>query len=886
MFLAEKAEVAKIELSQMLDTTVVLPGFLKGSKGAHALYQKITRKEFEEHSLQLVKRASLLLSKTLESAGFHSRELDSVIILGGTCKIPIIRETICKQLGIMPTKFGESDLNVVHGNCIRAGIMSGEIKSVLLLEKTAYSYGIKLDRDEISILIEKNTTIPVKKTQVFTTSSDSQRELKIHIYQGEKTDVREAHCIGSLTLNDFSARPAGVTKIEVIFDLDANHILHASIINLDTGRKQSKDITPPFSLTEVQLQAMCRRMSEWQRNQSIREIAEQVEEIQASSYGLVSLEEKNVLHNMLIHLKEVAKNRRKTSRIFSFAFSQIKEKIKNCQKCIADVEISKNRVRNQNEDLVQEIEAFFSKHNQFISMIEPEDLKHLHGGWKHIEDCIERKLPQDEMNRQLLIVTSGLDNAKNKLLETFCKRQDIQELKKELIHDISGTIRDPKLFLPAMHRIWMESLSIDLRKDFRALLSNANIKESNLSSIALKDRQIASALIILTTFLIDEKTVLALLKAFIEEDKKEENLVLFALFFILARDYDSNCRQDTIRLLLSRETSNLYRWFFLFRYREKTTDFKNDFLLTKWLIPVEDFWSYYQQAPSKTKKMIQQDNALLKKTLRNLVMGKPSAERMVNPSEILSLYLFLKVHISCIDSELKGEEAMFLTALSLNSRLPYLIEGILSWMLTNYELSSPAKHISPFYAHYKDSDENINKLIRRDANLWIAIIQLCFELESCETISASAATIATLKKYKELSNLDLEIWGLVNNLKIRKEFNCVLLDLYHNNTSKRKPTNDIMHFLYKFSGKEIILLIMERLRDNSCYSDMMELLKRKCLDIPDGGEELFIVISALIREKTLPFLAKRLLDKMQRNYPELIGIKKVAIKLAEKSFNE
>jgi molecular chaperone DnaK len=252
--LKEGAEKAKVELSGSMETDVNLPFITADASGPKHLNIKLSRAKLEALVDELVERVAAPCNQALRDSGFSTNEIDEIILVGGMTRMPMVQEKVKNIFGKEPSKGVNPDEVVAVGAAIQGGVLRGEVKDVLLLDVTPLSLGIETLGAVFTRLIEKNTTIPTKKSQIFSTAADNQPAVEIHVLQGEREMAQYNKTLGRFQLVGIPPAPRGVPQVEVAFDIDANGIVHVSAKDMGTGKEQSIEITASSGLSEEEIE--------------------------------------------------------------------------------------------------------------------------------------------------------------------------------------------------------------------------------------------------------------------------------------------------------------------------------------------------------------------------------------------------------------------------------------------------------------------------------------------------------------------------------------------------------------------------------------------------------------------------------------------------------
>ena len=260
--LTEASEKAKMELSGLLQTDINLPFITSTDTGPKHLEKNITRAKFEELCSDLISRCKIPVDNALKDAQLTSADIDEVVLVGGSTRIPAIQSLVKDYIGKEPNQSVNPDEVVAIGAAVQAGVLAGEVKDILLLDVTPLSLGVETLGGVMTKIIARNTTVPTKKSEVFSTAVDNQPNVEIHVLQGEREFTRDNKSLGTFRLDGIMSAPRGVPQIEVTFDIDANGILSVTAKDKGTGKEQSITITGASTLPKEEVEQLVKEAQE------------------------------------------------------------------------------------------------------------------------------------------------------------------------------------------------------------------------------------------------------------------------------------------------------------------------------------------------------------------------------------------------------------------------------------------------------------------------------------------------------------------------------------------------------------------------------------------------------------------------------------------------
>ena len=340
----EAAEKAKIELSSTSETEINLPFITANDAGPQHLLEKLSRSEFEKITADLVERTKEPVENALSDAGMKFSDIDHVILVGGSTRMPSVQQLVKSLTGKDPHKGVNPDEVVASGAAIQAGVLKGDVKDVLLLDVTPLTLGVETKGGIMTKMIERNTTIPTKRSEVFSTAENNQTQVEIHILQGEREMASGNKSLGRFTLTDIPAAMAGTPQIEVTFDIDANGIVNVNAKDLGTGKEQAITITGGTALEDDEIERMIKD-AEQHANEDAKK--KELVETRNMAEGMVTSTEK-----MLEENKDKATEEEVT------AINEANDKLK---KLLENEDLSIDDLKNGIDELAKASQSFAEK---------------------------------------------------------------------------------------------------------------------------------------------------------------------------------------------------------------------------------------------------------------------------------------------------------------------------------------------------------------------------------------------------------------------------------------------------------------------------------------------------------------------------------------------
>ena len=333
--LREAAEKAKVELSTMMETEINLPYITADANGPKHLQLKLSRARFEQMTKDLLERCRGPFEAALKDAGLKPGQIDEVVLVGGSTRMPMVQDLVRELLGKEPNKSVNPDEVVAVGAAIQAGVLGGDVKDVLLLDVTPLTLGVETMGGVMTPLIERNTTIPVKRSQIFSTAEDNQSAVDIHVLQGERSMAADNITLGRFRLDGIPPAPRGIPQIEVTFDIDANGILNVSAKDKATGKEQRVTITASTNLNKSEIERMVEEAKKHEaEDRRRREL----------------VEARNLADNLIYQVEKLLKEQ--DSKLPVELRSEAEAKINELRQAMAGEDI--NRIRSLSE-LVQQL---------------------------------------------------------------------------------------------------------------------------------------------------------------------------------------------------------------------------------------------------------------------------------------------------------------------------------------------------------------------------------------------------------------------------------------------------------------------------------------------------------------------------------------------------
>jgi molecular chaperone DnaK len=439
--LKEKAEEAKINLSSSENTRIFIPGFLNIDNKHYDIDVSLDRDTFEKLSQSIADRALNLLRKALSSAHINPSELSNLLLIGGSSRIPLIKELIEKELNIKPFTGINFETVVAQGAILQGAIKIGDLKDALLLDVVPNSYGIEVSDGTFSRMIEKDTTIPTKRSQIFTTSTDNQTEISIPIYQGEKEKASDNVFLGVIQLSNIPRSPKGIPQIEVNFDIDANMMIAVTAQDMKTGKKQTVMVNSPHALSNMEIIEMNQNIEFWLSERNLLELKPQIDSYISDIEKTISNNATALDQKTIIDLRECIKrfnslvDKKTSSEKFEEMFSSTRPIYDSAQKQI-----------NKYQNIIVDINKLIAKILDFVPKINPFDEKEadlLSHGSNILNDYLQRNLPYKELEKIFIAVRSSYEEVKVKLFKRYLEELISSEQMVRLIGEVKAILANP-----------------------------------------------------------------------------------------------------------------------------------------------------------------------------------------------------------------------------------------------------------------------------------------------------------------------------------------------------------------------------------------------------------------------------------------------------------
>lgn len=415
VMLKEVAEMAKIELSNKSVASIHIPGFLSNRNAYYDLDISIDRQTFERLSENLFERTDTLLNNTLVSAGIKPSYLDAVLLVGGSSRIPYVRNLVKNKTGIEPFTGVDPMTCVAEGAALQAGIMKGNIKNVILVDVIPSSYGIALDGDVFSKIIEKNNPVPTSKTRIFTTSEDNQSTITINVYQGEEPIASDNTYLSTIELQNVPPYPRGVPQIEITFAVDENMTVYIDAKDKGTSRKQHIAVTSPYKLNDAQIRIMKEKLNLWRVKRRTQETKHLVKPLESSirdllkeNSAILEWDVISMLRKCIILLDDLP-NKEISHKKLERLISSAQDIYEQANLCVIKYKTLINEIN--------ELETKIDRVTFMLKTVNPDESNLLVKGKMLLYDTANKKPPYRELQSIFLSVQSEYVNAKSNLVK-------------------------------------------------------------------------------------------------------------------------------------------------------------------------------------------------------------------------------------------------------------------------------------------------------------------------------------------------------------------------------------------------------------------------------------------------------------------------------------